>query len=44
MGVVAWAGAERACNMPDMSLTLDVSKVSGWLNADAPCRVQRETC
>jgi len=24
-----------------MSVTLDVSKVSGWLNADADCRVER---
>ena len=24
-----------------MSVTLEVSKVSGWLNADAYCRVQR---
>ena len=28
--------------MLDMSLTLDVSKFSGWLNANAPCRVGRE--
>ena len=27
--------------MPRMSVTLDVSKLSGWLNADAPCRVER---
>eukprot|EP00964_Phaeocystis_antarctica_P010953 scaffold6018_cov51-Phaeocystis_antarctica.AAC.4 len=25
--------------MPYMSVTLDVSKLSGWLNADAPCGV-----
>eukprot|EP00964_Phaeocystis_antarctica_P130687 scaffold94562_cov58-Phaeocystis_antarctica.AAC.4 len=24
-----------------MVVTLDVSKLSGWLNADAPCRVER---
>eukprot|EP00964_Phaeocystis_antarctica_P060772 scaffold36265_cov43-Phaeocystis_antarctica.AAC.3 len=24
--------------MPCMSMTLEVSKLSGWLNADAPCR------
>eukprot|EP00964_Phaeocystis_antarctica_P061152 scaffold36503_cov42-Phaeocystis_antarctica.AAC.1 len=24
-----------------MSVTLDVSKLSGWLNFDAPCRVER---
>ena len=23
--------------MPRMSVTLEVSKLSGWLNADAPC-------
>eukprot|EP00964_Phaeocystis_antarctica_P028339 scaffold15977_cov53-Phaeocystis_antarctica.AAC.2 len=22
-------------------MTLDVSKLSGWLNADAPCRVEK---
>ena len=27
--------------MPLMSVTLDVSKLSGWLNADARCRVER---
>ena len=26
-------------NMNCMVVTLDVSKLSGWLNADAPCRV-----
>eukprot|EP00964_Phaeocystis_antarctica_P149893 scaffold117165_cov54-Phaeocystis_antarctica.AAC.2 len=25
-----------------MSVTLDVSKLSGWLNADAPCRETKE--
>ena len=30
---------ERTMNMLSMSVTLDVSKLSGWLNADAPCRV-----
>ena len=25
--------------MARMVVTLDVSKLSGWLNADAPCRV-----
>ena len=29
-------------NMNPMSVTLDVSKLSGWLNADAPCRVEKE--
>eukprot|EP00964_Phaeocystis_antarctica_P062440 scaffold37413_cov54-Phaeocystis_antarctica.AAC.3 len=27
--------------MRPMSVTLDVSKLSGWLNAVAPCRVER---
>ena len=29
---------ERTPNMPPMSVTLEVSKLSGWLNDDAPCR------
>ena len=39
---VAWAGAERTANMSYMLVTLDVLILSGWLNADALCRVQRE--
>ena len=35
------ACAERTLNMPRMVVTLDVSKLSGWLNADADCRVER---
>eukprot|EP00964_Phaeocystis_antarctica_P108856 scaffold73351_cov48-Phaeocystis_antarctica.AAC.1 len=37
------ARAERTVNMPFMFVTLDVSKLSGWLNAVAPwpCRVER---
>ena len=31
-------GEERTSNMPCMSVTLEVSKLSGWLNADACCR------
>ena len=31
-------GEERTWNMPCMVVTLEVSKLSGWLNADAPCR------
>ena len=27
-----------------MSVTLDVSKLSGWLNADAYCRVETWAC
>eukprot|EP00964_Phaeocystis_antarctica_P046223 scaffold26677_cov59-Phaeocystis_antarctica.AAC.6 len=30
--------------MPLMSVTLDVSKLSAWLNADASCRVERQAC
>ena len=37
----ARACAERTWNMLRMFVTLDVSKLSGWLNADAPCRVER---
>ena len=33
--------AERAQNMSSMDLTRDVSRLSGWLNADASCRVER---
>ena len=33
-------GSERTSNMRFMSVTLDVSKASGWLNADARCRVK----
>ena len=29
---------ERTRNMPNMSVTLEVLKLSGWLNAHAPCR------
>ena len=36
------ARAERTPNMFHMFVTLDVSRLSGWLNADAPCRVERE--
>ena len=35
-------GEERTQNMASMLVTLEVSKVSGWLNADACCRVERE--
>ena len=31
-------------NMLPMSVTLDVSKLSGWLNAVARCRVERRAC
>ena len=39
---VAWAGEERTENMYSMVVTREVSKLSGWLNAYAFCRVQRE--
>ena len=31
-------GEERTRNMSPTFVTLEVSKLSGWLNADAPCR------
>jgi len=34
---------ERTRNMSLMFVTLDVSKLSGWLNTDAPCRVEERT-
>ena len=33
------AGVVRTSNMPLIVVTLDVSRLSGWLNTDAPCRV-----
>ena len=36
------ASAERTINMCFMSVTLDVSRLSGWLNANARCRVKEE--
>ena len=39
----ARACAERTQNISCMSVTLDVSKLSGWLNA-ARCRVERRAC
>ena len=36
--MVAGHGEERTANMPYMAVTLEVSKLSGWLNADARCR------
>ena len=40
----ARAGAERTQNMLRMVVTLDVSKLSGWLNAFASCRTERRAC
>ena len=38
------ARAERTLNMRYMFVTLDVLKLSGWLNAVADCRVERRAC
>ena len=35
-------GEERTSNMKRMVVTLEVSKLSGWLNDDAACRVSKE--
>jgi len=43
----AWgprARAERTANMKSMSVTLEVSTLSGWLKADAYCRVEGRAC
>ena len=37
------ARAERTENIHPMVVTLDVSRLSGWLNANASCRAERET-
>ena len=42
VGAAGRARAERTANMEFMLVTLDVSKLSGWLNATACCRVERE--
>ena len=39
MGAAGRARAERTENIDDMPVTLEVSRLSGWLNPDAPCRV-----
>jgi len=33
---------ERTENMDHIAVTLDVSRLSGWLNADARCQVEKE--
>ena len=38
------ARAERTRNMWPMVVTLDVSKLSGWLNLRASCRVEKRSC
>ena len=40
----ARARAERTSNILYIFVTLDVSKLSGWLNANACCRVERRAC
>ena len=42
--VGARARAERTWNMAAIIVTLDVSKLGGWLNAFASCRVERRVC
>eukprot|EP00964_Phaeocystis_antarctica_P070288 scaffold42780_cov61-Phaeocystis_antarctica.AAC.2 len=42
VGAAGKARVERTRNTYCMFVTLDVSKLSGWLNADACCRVERE--
>ena len=37
------ARAERTSNIPRISVTLDVSKLSGWLNANAFCGEKGES-
>jgi hypothetical protein len=39
-GLGARARAERTVNMPNMVVTLEVSKLSGWLNAYVDYRVE----
>jgi hypothetical protein len=43
-GLGARARAERTSNMLIMLVTLEVSKLSGWLKAGACCRVERRAC
>ena len=42
MEVEGRARAKRTSNIQNMFVTLDVSKLSGWLNADAHCRVEKK--
>ena len=41
LGIWGRARAELTENMNFILVTLDVSKLSGWSNADAYCRVER---
>ena len=36
-----WERTSNMSDMPHMLVTLDVLKLSGWSNANAPCRVER---
>ena len=38
------ARAERTQNMRYVFVTRDMSKLSTWLTADVPCRVERRAC
>ena len=40
--VAGRARAERTANMDPMFVTLEVSRLSGWLKANAPCQVEKE--
>ena len=42
VGGRACTSGERTRNMVVKSVTLDMSKLSGWLNADAYCRESKE--
>ena len=42
VGAEARARSERTSNIHSMFVTLDVSKLSGWLNAVAHCREKWE--
>ena len=44
LGIGRRARAERTWNMSLIFVTLDVSRLSGWLNAVAYCRVERREC
>ena len=39
LGIGDRARAERTINIQLMSVTLDVLKLNGWLNADVDCQV-----
>ena len=43
-GWVQGTRGERTSNIQPMSVTLDVSKLTGWLNAHAAYRVGKRTC